>query len=143
MDIRFCSCYTGDGTPPSNRFCRNCPDSALACNELWECVKALSRSAGGAPVPLPGTRAVLLPHEKNPDFVRLRINVTWLLSKEDFLHYVATGHARMGRKGERQNPKSSPSMTRQEPYVGVILELVGGLEDDLLQRVRAVQKGGD
>ncbi len=141
MDIRFCSRYIGDGTPPSNRFCRTCPDSSLACDELWGRVKALSRSPGGEPVPIPGTRAVMLPHEKNPDFVRLRINVTWLLSKEDFLHYVATGHAGMGRKGERQNPKSSPSMTRQEPYAGVILNMVGGREDDLVRRVRAVQKG--
>ena len=126
MDIRFCRHYRGDGTPPSNRFCRTCPFGVRACNPLWQKVRELAAPEGGEPVPIPGTRAVILPNPKNRDFVRLRIHCTWNLSKEDFLHYVSTGHAGMGRKGQRQDPKASPSMTRQEPYAGAIVEMLGG-----------------
>ena len=142
MDVRFCVQYRGDGTPPSNRFCRSCPVRGEACDALWERVIALSRSNGGAPVPLPPTRAVMLPHPKNPDFVRMRINCTWTLPMEDFLHFIATGHARMGRKEHRQEPFASPSMTRQEPYVQAIVEALGGWRIPEIVRVIAVQRGG-
>jgi hypothetical protein len=142
MDVRFCVQYRGDGTPPSNRFCRSCPVRGEACDALWDRVIALSRSNGGAPVPLPPTRAVMLPHPKNPDFVRMRINCTWTLPMEDFLHFIATGHARMGRKGHRQEPFASPSMTRQEPYVQAIVEALGGWRIPEIVRVIAVQRGG-
>jgi len=126
MDTSFCRHYQGDGTPPSNRFCRTCPYAGRACSQLWQKVRILAASGGGDPVPVPGTRAVILPNPKNPDFVRLHINCTWNLTKEDFLHFVATGHAGMGRKGQRQDPGASPSMTRQEPYAGAIVEMLGG-----------------
>jgi len=64
MDIHFCHYYEGDGLPPSNRFCRTCPQGNLACNALWDLVIALSVSNGGKPVPLPGTRAFLFPNPK-------------------------------------------------------------------------------
>lgn len=126
MDISFCRHYSGDGNPPSNRFCRACPFGNRACNPLWQKVRDLAAPDGITPVPIPGTRAVILPNRNNPDFVRLRINCTWNLSKEDFLHFISTRHAGMGRKGKRQDPKASPSMTRQEPYAGAIVEMLGG-----------------
>ncbi|MCC7566339.1 MAG: hypothetical protein KO206_08700 [Methanomicrobiaceae archaeon] len=141
MDTSFCRHYVGDGTPPSNRHCRSCPQAALACDRLWQRVLDLARSNGGNPLPLPGTRAVLFPHPKNPDFVRLQVNCRWGLSKEDFLHYIATGHAEMGRKGQRSDPRASPSMTRQEPYVQEIVALLGGMDIPEIEAVRKVQRG--
>jgi len=142
MNVRFCARYRGDGTPPSNRFCRFCPARGEACDPLWARVIALSRSNTGEPVTLPPTRAMMLPYPKNPDFVRMRINCTWTLPIEDFLHFIATGHAGMGRKGKRQDPGASPSMTRQEPYVQAIVQALGGWEIPEIVRVRKVQRGG-
>ena len=142
MDLHFCRFFSGDGSPPSNRFCRSCPMAEAACSALWEKVVDLAMSKNGAPVSLPGTRAVLTPHLKNPDFVRLQVNYTWNLPREDFLHFIATGHAGMGRMGRRDDPRSSPSMTRQEPYVQAIVELLGGWELPEIVAVKRVQ-GGD
>ncbi|HUU76020.1 MAG TPA: hypothetical protein VMW63_08020 [Methanoregulaceae archaeon] len=136
MNIRFCRHYQGDGTPPSNRFCRICPLANRACNSLWRKVVELAGSNGGEPVPIPGTRAAMFPNPNSPDFVRLRVNCTWNLSQEDFLHFISTGHAGMGRKGQRQDPESSPSMTRQEPYAGAIVEMLGGWWIAEIVRVR-------
>ncbi|MCQ8893518.1 MAG: hypothetical protein NQU46_02640 [Methanolinea sp.] len=140
MDIRFCARYRGDGHPPTNRFCRSC--DCPACEVLWQKVVSLAHSCKGDPVPLPPTRAVLIPHPSNPAMVRLRVNVTWTLPREDFLHFISTGKAGMGRKGDRENPCSSLSMTRQEPYVQAIVEALGGWEIPEIERVRGIQKGG-
>ena len=139
MDIHFCRYYTGDGYPPSNRYCRTCPRAAEACDVLWQKVVDLSYSQNGNPVFLPGTRAVLYPNHNNRDFVHLRVNSQWNLSKEDFLHFISTGRARMGRKGQRQDPEASPSMTRQEPYVQSIVEVLGGEGIKEIKNVRNVQ----
>jgi hypothetical protein len=77
----------------------------------------------------------------NRDFVKLRVTCTWTLPREDFLHFIATGHARMGRRGRRDDPRASPSMTRQEPYVQAILEALGGWGAPAVVRARAVQQG--
>jgi hypothetical protein len=50
---------------------------------------------------------VLPPNRKNPDIVRLQVNCRRGLQKEDFLHYVATGHAGLGRQGEQSDPRAS------------------------------------
>lgn len=140
MDLNFCRRYTGDGTPPSNRFCRVCPEEA--CGRLWQRVLSLAASNGGNPIFLPGTRAVLSPNPNNPNFVRLQVNCRWGLPKEDFLHYIATGHAKMGRRGQRSDPRASPSCTRQEPYVQAIVELLGGIDIPEIQAVREAQRSG-
>lgn len=142
MDVNFCRCYVGDGAPPSNRYCRSCPDAAMACDRLWQRVVELAGSNDRKPVPLPGTRALLSPNLKNLDIVRMQVNCRWGLGKEDFLYYLATGHAKMGRKGRHSDPRASPSMTRQEPYVGAIVELLGGAECPEIRAVRAVQQQG-
>jgi hypothetical protein len=139
MDIHFCRYYAGDGNPPSNRFCRECPHAWRGCDALWEKVITLAVAGGGTPLHLPGTRAVLSPHPTSPHFVRLKVNVEWNLPREDFFHFIATGHAAMGRAGDRHNPRSAPSMTRQEPYVGAIVELLGGWRCDEIARVRRIQ----
>lgn len=139
MDIRFCRHYEGTGLPPTNRFCRACPHAPVACDRLWALVVALSESRGGDPVPLPGTRAVMYPNPGNTTIVHLKINTRWGLPKEDFLHFIATGHAGMGRKGERLARTASPSMTRQEPYVQSIVAALGGPEIVEIRAVRQVQ----
>ncbi len=141
MEIRFCRFYEGDGYPPTNRFCRTCIMADVGCNDLWQRIIGLSESGNGAPVPVQGTRALLYPHPKNRNSVRLKINCTWYLPKEDFLHFIATGHAGMGRKGDRQNPRSSPSMTRQEPYVQALVGMIGGWDLPEVVKVRRIQKG--
>lgn len=140
MDIRFCSRYEGTALPPTNRFCRTCPHAGIACNRLWALVVALAASRGGDAVPLPGTRAVMYPNHKSPDIVHLKITTKWGLPKEDFLHFIATGHAGMGRKGQRLDPASSPSMTRQEPYVQAIVKAIGGEGIPEIRAVRRVQE---
>ncbi|WP_235809600.1 hypothetical protein [Methanofollis ethanolicus] len=47
----------------------------------------------------------------------------------------------MGRKGERNDPRASPSMTRQEPYVQAIVDLLGGMNIPEITAVREVQEG--
>ncbi|HQN91220.1 MAG TPA: hypothetical protein PK336_03005 [Methanoculleus sp.] len=138
MDTSFCRHYTGDGTPPSNRYCRVCLEAA--CGRLWRRVLDLAEANGGDPVPLPGTRAVLFPN-KNADFVRLQVNCRWGLPKEDFLHSADIGHVKMGRRGQRSDPRASPSCTRQEPYVQAIVELLGGMDIPEIRAVREVQGG--
>jgi hypothetical protein len=126
MDLHFCNHYLGDGNPPTNRYCRNCPYSNVACDNLWYLVLRLAQSGNGHAVIVRGTNAVLFPNPNNSDLVGLKVNASWNLSKEDFLHFIATGHAKMGRAHQRQDPDSSPSLTRQEPYVQAILEMLGG-----------------
>lgn len=139
MDITFCTHYRGDALPPTNRYCRECPHATEACNPLWERVVALSQSGGVAGVPLPGTRAIMYPNPNNRHIVHLKINTKWGLPKEDFLHFIATGFAQMGRKGERLNRRASPSMTRQEPYVQAIVAALGGADSPGIRAVRQVQ----
>ncbi|MDD5143551.1 hypothetical protein [Methanoregula sp.] len=88
-------------------------------------------------VPLLGTRAVLYPNPKNPDIVHLKINARWGLPKEDFLHFIATDSAQMGRKDERLKRSASPSMTRQEPYVQAI---VAAIECEIIPEIAAVRR---
>lgn len=126
MDLHFCTHYIGDGNPPTNRYCRNCPYSNVACDNLWYLVLLLAQTGNGHPVIVRGTNAVLFPNPNNRDLVGLKVNVSWNLNKEDFLHFIATGHAKMGRAHQRQYPDASPSLTRQEPYVQAILEMLGG-----------------
>jgi hypothetical protein len=139
MDIHFCKYYTGDGYPPSNRYCRICPESKEACDDLWQKVVDLANSQKGNPVSLPKTRALLFPNPNNPDLVHLKINCQWNLSKEDFLHFISTGRAQMGRKEQRHDPGVSPSMTRQEPYVQSIMEALGGQEIEEIKKVKRIQ----
>ena len=141
MDITFCTHYQGDALPPTNRFCRDCPMAKIACDSLWSFVVALSQSNGGEAVRLPGTRAVMYPNPKNKNIVHLKINTKWGLPKEDFLHFIATGSAQMGRKGGRLDKYASPSMTRQEPYVQAIVAALGGADIPGIMAVRRVQQG--
>jgi len=67
------------------------------------------------------------------------INCRWYLGREDFLYFIATGHAGMGRKGDRQKRIVSPSLTRQEPYVQSILLAIGGDGRAEVQAVRQIQ----
>jgi len=112
-----------------------------ACDPLWSLVVALSQSNGGDAVRLPGTRAVMYPNPKNKNIVYLKINTKWGLPKEDFLHFIATGSAQMGRKGERLHRRASPSMTRQEPYVEAIVAALGGADIPGIAAVLRVQQG--
>jgi len=140
MDIHFCAHYWGDALPPTNRFCRKCSKAETACDALWSLVVALSESNYGNPVRLPGTRAVMYPNPNNHDIVHLKINTRWGLPKEDFLHFIATGSAQMGRKDERLKKRASPSMTRQEPYVQSIVEAIGGENIPEILAVRRIQQ---
>jgi len=108
MDIRFCVHYKGDGYPPSNRYCRACPEAHLACDALWARVVELSQSNNGGAVPLAGTRAEMYPNTRNPLNVRMKINCRWYLPKEDFLYFIATGHAGMGPERPPRRQKSVP-----------------------------------
>ena len=140
MDVRFCQHYIGDGNPPSNRYCRRCSESALACDSLWGKVVELSRSGGGKPISLPPTNAVLLPNPHNPNIVYLKVNVRWNLGKEDFLHFVATQHAQGGKRDQRRDPKKSPSLTIQEPYTDAIVKRLGGWRIPEIAAVLRIQK---
>lgn len=99
MDIDFCVHYQGDGNPPTNRFCRRCPFSYIACDELWNMVVQLCNSNGGDPVSLLNTNADLFPNVNNPDIVHLQVNRRWNLGKEDFLHFIGTGHVKTSVSG--------------------------------------------
>jgi hypothetical protein len=140
MDLNFCQHYIGDGNPPYNQYCRDCLKSYIACNDLLKLVKNLAKSNGSKAVSLHGTNAVLLPNPNNPDIVHLEVNKRWGLTKEDFLHFIATNHAQQGNKDQRQYPKKSPSLTRQEPYVQAIVKQMGGMGIPEIEKVKSVQK---
>lgn len=139
MNIDFCQHYIGDGSTKSNKYCRECPHSSIACDKLWNLVVNLSKSNNDTSIPLPETNAVMLPNSKNPNIVYMRVNAQWNFPKEDFLHYIATGHAQLGKKEQRQNPSVSPSLTRQEPYVQAIVKLLGGMDIQEIVNVKRVQ----
>lgn len=139
MRTNFCDKYQGTGFPPTNRYCRDCPHASIACDKLWSLVVKLSNSNNGKPVQLPGTRAVMYPNPNNWQIVHLRINSQWNLGKEDFLYFIATGHAQLGRRDQRQNPLVSPSMTRQEPYVQSIIQAIGGENIPEIREVKLIQ----
>lgn len=140
MDINFCVHWKATGNKGDNQYCRTCPEAAKACNTLWNKVKALSESHNNKAIDLPNTSAALLPHLKNEDVVRLQVNARWNLPKEDFLHFIGTGYAKNGKADQRANPKVSPSLTRQEPYVQAVVELLGGGEIEEIKEVIKVQK---
>lgn len=141
MDLNFCQHYIGDGNSPTNRYCRDCPKSNIACDNLWGMVINLANSNGVAGVSLKGTNAILLPNANNPDIVYLKINKRWNLGKEDFLHFIASGYAQMGRGYQRQDPQTSPSLTRQVPYVQAIVKQLGGIGIPEIIKVKSVQRG--
>jgi hypothetical protein len=138
MYINFCQHYQGDGSTQTNKYCRSCPESFIACDKLWQLVVDFSKSNDGKPVLLKGTNAVMLPNQ-NWDIVHLKVNAKWGLPKEDFLHFIATGHAKNGIKENRQDPAASPSLTRQEPYVQAIVNLIGGENIPEIVNVRNIQ----
>jgi hypothetical protein len=80
----------------------------------------------------------MYPNTGSWNIVHLKINTRWGLPKEDFLHFIATGSANMGRKGRRLDKGASPSMTRQEPYVRSVVAALGG---DDIPEIRAVRQG--
>jgi len=139
MRTNFCVHYKGTGFPPTNRYCRECPIATNACDKLWALVVGLAKSKNGMAVTLPNTRAVMFPNPNNWQIVHLRINSQWNLGKEDFLYYIGTGHAQLGRKDQRQDPIVSPSMTRQEPYVQSIIQAIGGENIPEIRGVRSIQ----
>ena len=140
MNIKFCRYYHSDGQPPTgNKYCRACGD-AIACNILWKRVIDLGNSKNGEPVHLIGTNAVLYPNTNNRDIVHLRVNVQWNLPKEDFLYFIATEHAKRGRKNQRTESQTSPSLTQQEPWVNSIVKMLGGWNIPEIVEVRKVQK---
>lgn len=141
MDLNFCKKYIGDGYPPTNRYCRDCPDSNIACDDLWKLVIELANSNGGKAVSLLGTNAVLFPNFNNPNIVYLKVNVRWNLGKEDFLYFISTGNAQMGKAIQRHDPKTSPSLTRQVPYVQAIVKQLGGMGITEINQVKSLQKG--
>jgi hypothetical protein len=140
MDVNFCVRYKGDGLPPANRYCRECPEAEKACDGLWALVVELSKSNNGDAVKLPGTRAEMYPNPKNREIVHLKINCRWNLGKEDFLYFISTGYANMGRKDERHKREVSPSMTRQVPYVRSIVRAIGGYNIPEIKAVRDIQQ---
>ena len=141
MNIKFCKHYNGDGQQPNgNKYCRVCATAPIACNILWKCVIDLANSKNGSPVPLIDTNAVLYSNTNNRDIVHLRVNVQWNLPKEDFLHFIATEHAKRGTKNQRTDPRKSPSLTQQEPWVNSIVKMLGGYNIPEIVAVREVQK---
>ena len=141
MDPNFCQYYEGDGSRPSNRYCRDCPHSHLACDVLWEKVIELSTSNDGAPVKIPNSNAYLLPPKRDSNIVYLRVTSEWGMPKEDFLHFISTGYAKSGTANQRSEKTRSPSLTRQEPYVQGIVAFLGGKAIPEITAVRQVLHG--
>jgi len=88
-----------------------------------------------------GTNAVLFPNFNNPNIVYLKVNKRWNLAKEDFLHFISTCNAQMGKAIQRQDAKTSPSLTRQVPYVQAIVNQLGGMSIPEIDQVKSLQKG--
>lgn len=66
------------------------------------------------------TRAVMYPNPGNPDIVHLTINTKWGLPNEDFLSFIATGHAVRGKErcGVPLLPRASGECDQVHSLIG-------------------------
>ena len=132
MDTDFCVNWRGDR---KSKWCRQCAAEGSPCLALWEAVKQLAAQNFVLVNPRNGNRYQLEPPKRSPLLIYIQTqqgkHAHFALPIEDLL-YVA--------KKCRGGMYETPSRTKQEPFVGLILEQIaknsGGTE--LVEAVRAI-----
>ncbi len=133
MDTGFCIHWRGDR---KSKWCRQCAIEGSPCLALWEAVKQLAGQNLVLVNPKNGNRYQLEPPKRSP----LHIYIQTLQGKyahfalpiEDLLYVVKTGRGGM---------YETPSRTKQEPFVGLILAQIAHLEGSkLVEVVRAISQ---
>jgi hypothetical protein len=132
MDPDFCVQWAGDR---KNKFCRICAVEGSPCFALWEAVKALAARRVVLVNPKQGHRYQLEPPKRSPLLIYVQTlqgkHAHFGLPIEDLLYVVKTGRGGMYQ---------TPSRTKQEPFVGLILEQTDNEPHGkaLIEAVRAI-----
>ncbi len=138
MDLNFCVNWQGDGSPGQNKFCRDCPQRAGPCQQLWAAFRGLANPT----LEVPGPTQLRL-HRRTPaggenlDIMYFQVNARWNLPIEDFLHFVKTGCGGAGQREIYDDPMASPSRTTQGHFVK---RLMSGLPPTAVAAVRAIPR---
>jgi hypothetical protein len=138
MNTDFCVNWQGDR---KSKHCRTCAVKGTSCFMLWRAVQGfaeggfvlVNKKPGGAF----GHRYQLEPPKKNPMICYLQTlqdkHAHFGLPIEDFLYVTKTGLGGM---------YETPSQTKQEPFVGLILSQIGSCPEgaELIRMVRAIPR---
>ncbi len=138
MDTTFCIHWLGDR---KTKHCRKCATESTPCFALWNTVKNLATRNFILINPKPGRaydhRYRLEPPKRSPMLCYLQTlqdkHADFGLSIEDFLYVTKTGLGGM---------YETPSSTKQQPFVGLILEQIASDPDsaELIRAVRAIPR---
>ncbi len=131
MDTDFCINWRGDR---KNKWCRQCATVGSQCLSLWEVVKSLAAQNLVLTNPN-GNRYQLEPPKRSPLHIYIQTlqgkHAHFALPLEDLLYVAKTGSGDM---------YETPSRTKQEPFVRLILEQIAknteGIE--FIEVVRAI-----
>ena len=132
MDTDFCLNWRGDRR---KKWCRQCATIDSPCLSLWEAVKFLAARNFVLINPKNANRYQLEPPKRSPLHVYIQTlqgkHAHFALPIEDLLYVAKTGRGIM---------YETPSRTKQEPFVGLILAQIannsGGA--DLVEAVQAI-----
>jgi hypothetical protein len=134
MDTAFCINWVGDR---KTKHCRQCAIEGSACFMLWRAVQSLAHQNFILVNPKQGHRYQLEPPKKNPLICYLQTlqgkHAHFGLPIEDFLYVAKTGYGGM---------YETPSRTKQQPFVGLILEQIASSPEgtECIQAVRAIPR---
>jgi hypothetical protein len=134
MDTAFCQRWLGDR---KSKFCRRCATAGSPCGLLWAAVKSLAAQNLILVNPKQGHRYRLEPPKRSPMLIYIQTlqgkGAHFGLPIEDFLYVTKTGLGGM---------YMTPSRTKQEPFVGLILQQIAKSPagNSLIQTVRAIPR---
>jgi hypothetical protein len=134
MDTAFCIHWQEDRKA---KFCRQCATAGSPCFALWQAVKLLAARNLVLINPKQGHRYQLEPPKRSPMLCYLQTlqgkMAHFGLPIEDFLYVAKSGRGGM---------YESPSRTKQQPFVGLILEQIAKTPDgaELIRAVRVIPR---
>lgn len=138
MDTGFCVNWQGDR---KTKHCRVCVVKGTPCFELWQRVQGLAEAGfvlvNRKPGRAFGHRYQLEPPKKNPMICYVQTlqdkHAHFGLPIEDFLYVTKTGLGGM---------YETPSRTKQQPFVGLILSQIGGCAEGamLIRAIMAIPR---
>jgi hypothetical protein len=141
MKTDFCTNWQGDR---KTKHCRACAVKGTPCFMLWQAVQGFAEGGfvlvNKKPGRAFGHRYQLEPPKKNPMICYLQTlqdkHAHFGLPIEDFLYVTKTGLGGM---------YETPSRTKQEPFVGLILAQIGSCPEgaELIRMVRAIPRKTD
>ncbi len=132
MYTAFCIHWAGDRKA---KHCRTCATENSACDLLWNSVKLLAQQKFVLLNPKNSNRYQLEPPKRSPKLIYIQTlqdkYAHFALPIEDFLYVAKTGRGAM---------YETPSQTKQQPFVGLILEHIAKTTSgaELIRAVREI-----